>query len=145
MDKVSDSNCLKVIHGGIGRDDDVQDFWDYVYTLNAMKQTLEDNGLIKPFTIKSDKWTKIQCSSGNHIKPIAKEVIERSGELYILKGNIWVNEFDYIMSRNWVKEWKVEKLERDGYDERYPFYYIKLEKNGKYVITGGYGGLIISE
>ena len=138
------NGCIAIISGGISEDDDLTAFWDYVYTLERMKLILEKNGLKSPFIISSDVETKIQCYSNNHISPIAKEVIEKNGEFHVIRGNIWVNEYDYIMAKDWVEVWKVEKIERDGYDEQYPYYYLKLEKDGRYVITGRYGGLTIA-
>lgn len=135
-----DPNCIKAIPAGIGRDDDIGDFWDYVYTLINMKEIFHlSTNLKSPYTIISSKNVKIEANNGNHIQKIAKEVIEIPNfqeipNFVVKKGDIYVSEYDYIISLPWIKEWKIEDLEFD---------YLKLEKDGRFVSTCRYGELTL--
>lgn len=128
-----DPNCLGLIGGGIGEDDDMGDFWDYVYTLVQMKEILLKNGCKPPFMIISSRRTRVKCSSGNHVKPITKEVITRNRlpyepELYVLRDDIYVSEYEFIMSRKWIDAWFIKEIVDD-------FDYIQLKDKEKFVFT----------
>jgi hypothetical protein len=109
------------INGGMGEDDDVSAFYDFVYTArNAWGCLLYPK---EGITIISNQKVQDACKKNitqfafpknkEDIKKINFATIEdrRWGSYFIPKEIelefYWVNEFDWIMKLDWVKEWKI--------------------------------------
>ncbi len=131
------NKCIKVIQAGDDQDNSVHDFWDYVYTLARMKTILEEKCFKQPFMIISDKETKLAAQNGNHSKPIGKEFIEKDGDILVFRDTIVVNEFDYIMSLDWINGWDIEEYEDNWHN------LILVDKDGNFVSCNDSWGLTI--
>ena len=109
------------IAGGMGEDDNVSAFNDYIYTArNAWASLLYRK---EGITIISNQKVQDACKKNvtqfafpknkEDIKKINHVTIEdrRWGSYFISKEIelefYWVNEFDWLMKLDWVKEWKI--------------------------------------
>lgn len=111
------------INGGVGEDDNVSAFNDYIYTArNAWGCFLYPE---EPITIISNQKVQDVCKKNitqfarpknkEDIKEIKFATIEnrRWGSYFIPKEIelefYWVNEFDWIQKLSWIKEWKINE------------------------------------
>lgn len=121
-------NLIKTINGGIGMDDDMNQLGDYHYSIKMVCSLLEMEGLKGPFTILSNNMIKTEASIGNHFGFFAIEYVSEKED----DGSIWlgpipikkavVNELEYVLSREYIKEWLVESM------KDYIFVYDDLSK-----------------
>jgi hypothetical protein len=109
------------INGGVGEDDDVSAFNDYIYTARIAwgKLLYYKEGII----IISNQKVQDACKKNitqfarpknkEDIKEIKFATIEnrRWGSYFIPKEIelefYWVNEFDWIQKLSWIKEWRI--------------------------------------
>lgn len=115
------------IAGGCGQDDNVSAFYDYIYTAREAWGNLLycKEGI----TIVSNQ--KVQDACKKNITQFAfpknKELIEkidyariedRAWGSYFIPKKIklkfyWVNEFDWLIKLDWVKEWRINDTMKD--------------------------------
>ena len=118
------------INGGCGEDDNMSAFYDFIYTANLARAYLwvQTEGGHK-ITIISNQKVQDACKKNitqfafpKDFVPIKKFNTTKYGKhrysYYFVPGNIdlelyWVNEFDWLMKLDWVKEWKIKEKMKD--------------------------------
>lgn len=112
------------IAGGLNRDDDMAKFGDYWYSILEAKIIFEDHNIKPPYLIESPSIVIQEASTGNHFKPIATKFnnkvkiwyLEDMKEIEGIINEVVVNEYAYIVSQEWISEWKIneELYHKDG-------------------------------
>ena len=134
------------IAGGIGMDDSMEQFGDYWYSFMYAKNLFEDHNIKSPYLVESPFLLILNASTGNHFKAIATNFDNKVKIIYLenIKGKkgivkeVVINEYDYIVSQDWISEWKGNSNlfhEKDGDP------IIHVSKKGLIVQIGERGGL----
>lgn len=113
------------INGGCGEDDNVSAFYDFIYTARKAfcRLWVQTEGEHK-ITIISNQKVQDACKKNTtqFAFPKRKETIEkidyariedRAWGSYFIPKKIklefyWVNELDWLIKLDWVKEWKID-------------------------------------
>lgn len=92
-----------IIAGGMGADNDLTAWNDYYDTLLRMKQQLEVHFKTEgPYTIITNYDIQRGSQTGNNMVPPNSEQYNKNKEGYF-------TEYDYIMAKDWIKEWKLDQ------------------------------------
>ncbi len=89
-----------IIAGGAGADNDLTAWNDYYDTLLRMKQQLEVHFKTEgPYTIVTNHDVQRGSQTGNQVVYPNSPALKQKGHL---------TEYDFIMAKKWVKEWKID-------------------------------------
>lgn len=114
--QIKDLQIIKQVEGGIGHDNGFGSFGDFYYTIRHFIELLKKQGNLGPYAIISNLHVKNGSTSGNHFMPIAvrylqKNPSEEMKEMYladeIVFSEVVINEYEYLMSREYIKDWLV--------------------------------------